>query len=235
VRLRANAGAVALPRPVRGGAITAPAPAFAPRAADALRRLPDHPLLERLLRGRAWIALIAVALGGIVAMQVSLLKLNSGIGRAVETSSTLERQNADLRATVSQLSSEERIQREAAAMGLEMPAAGDVRYLTARGVEDARRAASVMRKPNAPQTATAAVAAGVATQADPATAQAPVEPAAPEAVTPAAATAPAQPEQAAAPVAQTPAPAPAGPPTAPAQPQAAATGAATAPVAGGAE
>jgi cell division protein FtsL len=62
-----------------------------------------------------------IALGGIVAMQVSLLKVNAGIGRAVETSSTLERQNADLRAAVSQLSSEERIQREATEMGLRMP------------------------------------------------------------------------------------------------------------------
>ena len=31
-------------------------------------------------------------------MQVSLLKLNSGISRAVETTTTLERQNADLEA-----------------------------------------------------------------------------------------------------------------------------------------
>ena len=37
-------------------------------------------------------------LGGIVAMQVSLLRLNSGISRAVQTQSTLERQNATLQA-----------------------------------------------------------------------------------------------------------------------------------------
>ena len=39
-------------------------------------------LLDRLIRGRAWIVLIGFALLGIVAMQVSLLKLNAGIGRA---------------------------------------------------------------------------------------------------------------------------------------------------------
>ena len=37
-------------------------------------------------------------------MQVSLLKLNSGISRAVETTTTLERQNADLEASIARLS-----------------------------------------------------------------------------------------------------------------------------------
>lgn len=231
-RLRANAGAVALPRPVRGPA--AP-PALGPRVADALRGLPDHRFLERLLRGRAWIALIAVALGGIVAMQVSLLKLNAGIGRAVETSSTLERQNADLRASVSQLSSEERIQREATEMGLTMPLAGDVRYLTARGREDARTASRVMRAPNPPQraVAAAALAAGAAQTgaqqtaspqtAAPAEQQVAADPAAqpdPAATAPSAAATP-QPQ-----------PQPQSQP-APVQQQAAASGAAAAPVAGG--
>jgi hypothetical protein len=248
-RLQAN-GAVALPRPLRAPAPTAPAAGS--RLADALRALPDHPFLERLLRGRAWIALIALALGGIVAMQVSLLKLNSGIGRAVETSSTLERQNADLRATVSELSSEERIQREAAAMGLVMPAAGDVRYLTARGAEDAQKAARVMRKPNAPQVSVAAAAAATATgvvptagatPADPAATAAPAAaqtaqtaPAGPAATAPAAgptaaATAPAQtPTPATAPASQQPAASGATPGSTGA---AAASGAAAAPAAGG--
>jgi predicted component of type VI protein secretion system len=82
---------------------------------------------------------------GLVAMQVSLLKLNTGIGRAIETTGTIERQNADLRASVSRLSSEERIQRAAHRLGLVMPPAGEVRYLTSRPREDAARAARVMR------------------------------------------------------------------------------------------
>ena len=148
-RAMTGGGAVALPRP--GAART---PDFVPRAVDALRRLPDNRWLDRLLRGQAWIVVIGIALMGIVAMQVSLLKMNAGIGRAVEHSATLERQNADLRAAESTLSSEERIQREAAAMGLVMPQAGDVRYVTARGAEDARRAAKVMRPPVAPAATT---------------------------------------------------------------------------------
>ena len=135
-----------------GGAIALPAPG-APRLADALRRLPDARWLDRLVRGQGWIVLIGIALIGIVAMQVHLLKLNAGIGRAVEHSSTLERQNADLRADVSRLSAPERIQQVAGRLGLVMPAAGDVRYVKARkGSVDARRAAKVMRAPNPRQT-----------------------------------------------------------------------------------
>jgi len=240
----AGAGAIALPRPGRPSG--RPVDGLAPRVLDRLRALPDHPLLERLLRGRAWIALVALALGGIVAMQVSMLKINAGIGRAVEHSSTLERQNAELRATVSALSSEERIQREAMAMGLKMPAAGEVRYLTARGAEDARKAARVMRRPDpssaqlaAQQAAATAATTAAATstqaadpaalgQAAPATATTQAAPAA----DPAATTAPAA-EQPAAPAAPA---APADPaataaPAAPVQqtPAAAPAGAAVAP------
>ena len=49
----------------------------------AVRALPDHRLLDTLLRSRAWIWLLGIALGGIVFMQVSLLGMNAGIGRAV--------------------------------------------------------------------------------------------------------------------------------------------------------
>jgi hypothetical protein len=86
---------------------TAPAPSVAlpqplvPRVLDVLRGLPDARWLDRLVRGRAWILVIGIALIGLVAMQVSMLGMNAGIGRAVERTATLERQNADLRATVS--------------------------------------------------------------------------------------------------------------------------------------
>src|SRR3954447_13666847 len=52
-----------------------------PGALARLRRVPDARVLDRLLRGRAWIPLVAVGLLGIVFMQVSLLKLNAGISR----------------------------------------------------------------------------------------------------------------------------------------------------------
>jgi cell division protein FtsL len=139
--------------------VPAPAPPPFGRWADGLRALPDARWVDRLLRGRAWIAIVAVALIGIVAMQVHLLKLNAGIGRAVETTATLERQNAALRTTVAGLSARERIQAEAAELGLAMPPAGDVRYVRARGPRDVRSAVKTMRAPDpAPAVATAAPA-----------------------------------------------------------------------------
>ena len=74
-----------------------PAPRPVTGVFERLRGLPDHRIIDRLLRGRAWICFVGLALMGIVAMQVSLLKLNSGIGRAVETTATLERQNSQMR------------------------------------------------------------------------------------------------------------------------------------------
>ena len=101
-----------------------------------VRALPEHRVVDRLLRSRLWIWVLGVLLGGIVAMQVSLLKLNSGISRAVETTTTLERQNADLEAAIARLSAPDRIESGASSLGMLMPPAGDVTYLSA-GAQDA--------------------------------------------------------------------------------------------------
>jgi hypothetical protein len=130
----------------RPRAVTTPPPAIG--LLERLKGLPDHRVVDRLLRGRAWICLIGVALMGIVAMQVSLLKLNSGISRAVETSSTLERQNSDMEADIARLSSGERIRAGAERRGMVTPAAGDVHYLRVRRGPDAARAARRMRPPS---------------------------------------------------------------------------------------
>ena len=117
-------------------------------AFERIRALPETRLVDGLLRGRVWIWLIGVLLGGIVAMQVSLLKLNSGISRAVTTVSTLERQNADLEAQITQMTSGEQVRATAAAKGLVTPGAGDVAYLRARPERDAQRAARRMTPPS---------------------------------------------------------------------------------------
>jgi cell division protein FtsL len=139
--------------------------------ARRLRALPDTRLLDRLVRGRAWIALVAVALMGIVFMQVSMLQLNAGIGRAVTSADTLERQNSTLRADISQLDSGEQIQKVASELGMAMPAAGDVRFLDARQADGARAAANITAPAPAAATQVAAVtqAASVQAQAPPAT------------------------------------------------------------------
>ena len=140
----ATAGA-ALPR----GAARPVAPRAVPRRLrlGPLRALPEHRVVDRLLRSRLWIWALGALLGGIVAMQVSLLKLNSGISRAVETTTTLERQNADLEAAVARLSSPDRIESGAGTLDMLMPAAGDVRYLTS-GQQDATKAVRRMQPPS---------------------------------------------------------------------------------------
>jgi cell division protein FtsL len=143
------------PRRVSGPLRPLPAGAPLPRRRrgttgvfERLRALPEHRVIDRLLRSRAWIWLIGVLLGGIVAMQVSLLKLNAGISRAVTTAATLERQNAALDGEIARLSSSERIQAAAVEDGMVMPAAGDVDFLHARPDRDAMKAVRGMVPPS---------------------------------------------------------------------------------------
>src|SRR5439155_13456840 len=90
-------------------------------AFERLRALPDHRIVDGLLRSRVWIWLVGILLGGIVAMQVSLLKLNAGISRAVEASGTLERQNAELEAGIAKLSNGDLIRAAAVNEGMVDP------------------------------------------------------------------------------------------------------------------
>jgi len=145
---------VAYPRPQRPPArpplrVVAGGAAIATRVADIALDVSASRLMDRLVRSRMWIGVIAFGLIGIVAMQVSLLKLNAGIGRAVETASTLERSNSSLRAAVSTLSNGDRIESMAGARGFVMPAPADVTYLRSRDPRAAAvRAAQRMRAPN---------------------------------------------------------------------------------------
>jgi hypothetical protein len=105
------------------------APARA-RLAAFLRSLPDRALVDRLVRGRAWIPVLGVMLAGIVAMQVEVLKLGASVGRSIERSSALETRNQLLRASVASLSDEARIERLAAGMGMIMPAPGSAGFVS---------------------------------------------------------------------------------------------------------
>ncbi len=132
--------------PVRGrstGATVAGPPPLALRLGGAVHGLAEHHVLDRLIRGRAWIGILAVGLIGIVFMQVSMLRLNAGIGAAVEKTSTLERQNSALRASISELNAGERIATEALQLGLVLPS-GTPRFLNAEGVVASRAAAFIV-------------------------------------------------------------------------------------------
>ena len=136
--------------------------AIASRVAGVAVDVSASRLMDRLVRGRVWIGVVAFCLIGLVATQVSLLKLNSGIGRAVQTASTLERSNASLRAEISRLSAGDRIQRLAAAAGMVMPAPSDVRYL--RAGTDRGAATRAAQRMHAPDPNVAPGPAGAATQ-----------------------------------------------------------------------
>jgi len=164
----------------RGGAV-AVTPPLGLRLARRGGRIVDARFLDRLLRGRVWIALLAVGLMGIVFIQVSMLRLNAGISRAITSAETLSHQNASLRADISKLDSGERIADSAGALGMVQPAAGSVNYLDARK-GDARAAAQAIRPPKRSATGASATAATTATQAT-ATAQAPSATAPPQAQT----------------------------------------------------
>jgi cell division protein FtsL len=110
----------------------------------ALEGIANHRLLDRLLRGRAWIALVAFALIGIVTMQLGLLKLSGGIGRAIEHEALLQRENAALSIENSELAAGERVQSLATRLGMEFVPAGALRFLTANPRTDLTRGAAAL-------------------------------------------------------------------------------------------
>jgi hypothetical protein len=182
-----------------------------------VRALPDHALLDRIIRGRAWIPLLGVLLVGIVAMQVEVLKLNAGIGRSLERASALQGQNQLLRASVSQLSDEQRIERLAAADGMVMATPAEIKFLDT-GPAITERALTSVQQPDATSfaaqlaavngAAIAASAQAAATSATPSTAELATSSATSGAADPTpAATSPSSADTAAAAAATTPSPA----------------------------
>jgi cell division protein FtsL len=104
-------------------------------------------VLDALLSGRGWIALVFVLLAGIVFFNVDLLQMNRDIARNAEKISALKRENARLLLDQARLANSERIQEEAAALGLVLPSPGEVRYLKARPSKDVRRVAGSIAVP----------------------------------------------------------------------------------------
>jgi hypothetical protein len=140
-RPRRVSGPIAVPRPARR-----PDLPLGARVLDRLRALPEHRLLDRLIGGRVWIVLVGTLLVGIVTLQLSLLKLNAGIGRAVERTAVLQQENALLRASNSRWSDPAWVTDQAGKMGFVTPPQGSARFLTA-SPDDAGRALSVMQLP----------------------------------------------------------------------------------------
>ena len=124
-------------------------------------------VLDRLLRGPAYIAMVGILLVGIVFFNVDVLQLNHGIASTDVASSQLKRENATLMLRLAKLGSSERIQQVALDRGMVLPQPGDVRYLRAHP-GDAARALRVMTAPDA-TTAAPLTAALVTQQSTPTT------------------------------------------------------------------
>jgi hypothetical protein len=114
----------------------------------AFGRLPRARLLDRLIQGRISIALVAFALIGIVTMQLGLLKLNAGIGRALEHEALLQRENAALSIENSEMAAGDRVELKAGRLGMELISPGGLRFLSVGNVSlEANRAAAALRAP----------------------------------------------------------------------------------------
>jgi len=114
-----------------------------------IRSLPDHKLLDRLIRGRWWIPVLGVMLAGIVAMQVEVLKLGASMGRSLERNSVLSAENAGLRQSVATLGDDQRIEQLAGTMGMVMPPPQAVGFLSANGGGNPGRALANIHQPSA--------------------------------------------------------------------------------------
>lgn len=127
-------------------AIAAPAaaghliPVAVGRTAVAVRRLPDSGLVQRLTRGRAWIAVLGLLLIGIVALNVATLSFDASISKMERTALDLEQRNSALRAGLAQKLSHDRVEAAALSLGLVRPATDEYTYRDA-GDSGAARAA----------------------------------------------------------------------------------------------
>jgi cell division protein FtsL len=135
----ARAGAAVAPRPARRQRPRVAAPRAVPRAVRAR----GESVLDSLLRGRAWIALVGLLLVGIVFFNVDLLRLNRSIAVTSEKSEQVSRDNARLRRELAGLGSSERVQKAALQRGLVLPSPGDVRFRDINKRDDRRALANL--------------------------------------------------------------------------------------------
>ncbi len=109
--------------------------------------------------------MVAFALIGIVAAQLWVVKLNVGIGRAIEHAATLQRENSELAIEDSALSSGERIEQLASAQGMVPAPPGALHFDAVQGPLDVRLAAAALARPVQPQLASSTTTAGTETSA----------------------------------------------------------------------
>jgi hypothetical protein len=101
------------------------------RTAVAVSGLAESGVVYRLTRGRLWIGALATLLVGIVAINVLALSFNATASRTGQQTDVLKRQVSTLRAQIAAAgASNERVQSEAAKLGLIVPEPGAIAYLS---------------------------------------------------------------------------------------------------------
>jgi hypothetical protein len=107
-------------------------PQAAMRSAGAVRDFSDSSLIHRLTRGRSWIAVLCVLLGGIVALNVLSLSLTAGSGRTSLEIDELKTDISSLQARIEEKLSAVKVEAEAARLGLANPDPKAITFLTAK-------------------------------------------------------------------------------------------------------
>jgi len=118
-------------------------PQAAVRSAGAVRDFSDSSLIVRLTRGRGWIAVLCVLLGGIVALNVLSLSLTAGSGRTSLQIDELKTDISSLEAQIEEKLAAGKVEAEAARLGLANPDPKAITFLGANDA-DARRVAHLL-------------------------------------------------------------------------------------------
>lgn len=112
--------AIAAPAPVRPRS----RPRSVPRTRTRARTSP-----RRIRGGVAWIAVFAVVLAGVVALNVAVLRVNMSVSRLDRQQLELQAQNAALSSQVSSAASAQRIEQAAHKLGYVPAPATDTSYI----------------------------------------------------------------------------------------------------------
>ena len=113
----------------------------------AIGSLASHSAIDRLIRGRIWIGVIAFALIGIVTLQLLVLRLNANIGRTLVREAQLQSANTALSIEDSELAGGERVEAKAGRLGMQLVPVGSLRFLTSYPPADLARAAAALDTP----------------------------------------------------------------------------------------
>jgi hypothetical protein len=117
-------------RPARATMPARLVPLAVGRTAGAVSGLAESGIVHRLTRSRLWIGALATLLVGIVALNVLALSFNASASRTGKQADALKREISIIRGQLAQTgASDERIQAEAANLGMIVPEPGSISYL----------------------------------------------------------------------------------------------------------